>query len=396
MKVRAEDATALFGVLLCMLFGAAGMGDWVWAGAAVASIVFARRRPIVFAVLAAVVPAAYTTIYGSFTLIGQLMAVAAAFPCGASHMRHCRLIGLASCPLPVVAFGLHLAIVRSSDWTMPVAGLLAGSLMLASWQAGRLDRAKDMRLEAEEDRRIMVERDGDMRVRIAVLEERMRINREMHDILAHTLTGITVQAESGRTTTADSASRTVFADISQASREAVVDLRALLAGDAGDDRQPEPTLDQLDRLIDGYRRRGLAVDLHDERDGLPRLPAGLSHAVYRVIEECLTNALRYARPRCVDMTITITADGIHLHCENPCVSDSASGGDADGKPAGKRGRGLDGIIWRCGQYGGHARSALEDGLFQVDAVWPLPQREPSFPTPGAMPNTGDTGKKEGT
>jgi len=71
MKVHTEDTIALFGVLMCLLFGAAGMGDWVWASVAVASIVFMRRRFAVFAVLTAIAPFAYTTVYGSFTLIGQ-------------------------------------------------------------------------------------------------------------------------------------------------------------------------------------------------------------------------------------------------------------------------------------------------------------------------------------
>lgn len=164
---------------------------------------------------------------------------------------------------------------------MPVAGLFAGSPMLAAWQAGRLNRAKDMRLKAEEERRIMAEHDSDMRARLAVLEEHMRINHEMHDILAHTLTVITVQAESGRTTTADPTARTAFADISQASREAVADLRALLSDNTKEDHSPEPTLDQFDELIAGYRRHGLVIDLHQEYTQSPYLPTGLSHAVYR-------------------------------------------------------------------------------------------------------------------
>lgn len=327
----------------------------------------------VFAVLAAVVPAVYTTAYGSFTLIGQLMAVVSAFLCGASRVKHCRLVGLTSCLLPIVAFGLHLAIVRSPDWMMPVAGLFAGSLMLAAWQAGRLDRVRDMRLEAEEERRIMAERDSDMRARLAALEERMRINHEMHDILAHTLTGITVQAESGRTTTADSASRRVFADISQASREAVADLRALLSDNTREDHSPEPTLGQLDSLIAGYRKQGLVIDLHQEGMKPSYLPTGLSHAVYRVAEECLTNALRYAQPRCVDLSLTITGDDIRLHCENPYTllphPDSAE--------RQCHGHGLDGIRWRCEQYDGRATVSMTDGLYAIDAAWPLPhQREP--------------------
>lgn len=100
MKVHTEDTIALFGVLMCLLFGAAGMGDWVWASVAVASIVFMRRRFAVFAVLTAIAPFAYTTVYGSFTLIGQLMAVISAFLCGASRVKHCRLAGLASCCCP--------------------------------------------------------------------------------------------------------------------------------------------------------------------------------------------------------------------------------------------------------------------------------------------------------
>lgn len=368
MKVHTEDTIALFGVLMCLLFGAAGMGDWGWASVAVASIVFMRRRFAVFAVLTAIAPFAYTTVYGSFTLIGQLMAVISAFLCGASRVKHCRLAGLASCLLPVAAFGLHLVIIRSRDWTMPVAGLFAGSPMLAAWQAGRLNRAKDMRLKAEEERRIMAEHDSDMRARLAVLEEHMRINHEMHDILAHTLTVITVQAESGRTTTADPTARTAFADISQASREAVADLRALLSDNTKEDHSPEPTLDQFDELIAGYRRHGLVIDLHQEYTQSPYLPTGLSHAVYRVAEECLTNALRYAQPRCVNLSLTITGDDIRLHCENPYTSPPRT----DVTERQRHGHGLDGIRWRCEQYDGHASVSMTNGLCSVDAVWPLP------------------------
>lgn len=376
MKVHTEDAIALFGVLMCLLFGAAGMGDWVWASVAVASIVFMRRRFAVFAVLTAIAPFAYTTVYGSFTLIGQLMAVISAFLCGASRVKHCRLAGLASCLLPVAAFGLHLVIIRSRDWTMPVAGLFAGSPMLAAWQAGRLNRAKDMRLKAEEERRIMAEHDSDMRARLAVLEEHMRINHEMHDILAHTLTVITVQAESGRTTTADPTARTAFADISQASREAVADLRALLSDNTKEDHSPEPTLDQFDELIAGYRRHGLVIDLHQEYTQSPYLPTGLSHAVYRVAEECLTNALRYAQPRCVNLSLTITGDDIRLHCENPYTSPPRT----DVTERQRHGHGLDGIRWRCEQYDGHASVSMTNGLCSVDAVWPLPHQRESLAT----------------
>ena len=393
MKVHTEDTIALFGVLMCLLFGAAGMGDWVWASVAVASIVFMRRRFAVFAVLTAIAPFAYTTVYGSFTLIGQLMAVISAFLCGASRVKHCRLAGLASCLLPVAAFGLHLVIIRSRDWTMPVAGLFAGSPMLAAWQAGRLNRAKDMRLKAEEERRIMAEHDSDMRARLAVLEERMRINHEMHDILAHTLTGITVQAESGGTTTADSAARTVFADISQASREAVADLRALLSDNTRENRLPEPTLDQFGELIAGYRRQGLVIDPHQEDTEAPYLPTGLSHAVYRVAEECLTNALRYAQPCCVDLSLTITGDAIRLHCENPytplpCASESPNVTERR-----QRGHGLDGIRWRCEQYGGHARISMTDGLCSIDAIWPLSHQ--SEPVAAALNETIDGHRQEG-
>lgn len=374
MKVHMEDTIALFGVLMCLLFGAAGMGDWVWASVAVASIVFMRRRFAVFAVLTAIAPFAYTTVYGSFTLIGQLMAVVSAFLCGASRVKHCRLAGLASCLLPVAAFAVHLVIIRSRDWMMPVAGLFAGSPMLAAWQAGRLNRAKDMRLKAEEERRIMAEHDSDMRARLAVLEERMRINHEMHDILAHTLTVITVQAESGRTTTADPTARTVFADISQASREAVADLRALLSDNTKEDHSPEPTLDQFDELIAGYRRHGLVIDLHRADTQSPYLPTGLSHVVYRVAEECLTNALRYAQPRCVDLSLTITGDDIRLHCENPYTSLPR----ADVTERQRHGHGLDGIRWRCEQYDGHASVSMTNGLCSVDAVWPLPHQRESL------------------
>ncbi|KFI97412.1 two component system sensor histidine kinase [Bifidobacterium stellenboschense] len=383
----------MFGVLLCMLFGAAGMGDWAWASVAVASIVFVRRRFTVFAVSATVVPAAYTTIYGSFTLIGQLMAVVSVFLCGTGRVRRRRLVGLASCLLPIVAFGLHLVIVCSPDWTMPVAGLFAGSLMLSAWQAGRLNCAKDMRLEAEKERRIMAERDSDMRARLAVLEERMRISHEMHDILAHTLTGITVQAESGRTTTADSASRMAFADISQASREAVADLRALLSDITREDRLPEPTLDQFDALIAGYRRQGLVIDLHQEGMKLSCLPTGLSHAVYRVAEECLTNALRYAQPRCVDLSLTITGDAIRLHCENPYAPLSCASESPNVTERRRHTHGLDGIRWRCEQYDGHASISMTGGLCSIDAVWPLPhQREP---VAAALNETGDGHRQEG-
>lgn len=148
--------------------------------------------------------------------------------------------------------------------------------------------------------------------RNAVLDERMRIARELHDVVAHHVSAIGVQAAAARTTNDSAAATGAIQEIEKTSRQAVGDMRELLgvlrndsAADASD-RSPDPGLDQVDELADEYRRSGLAVSLnvieHRPSD-LSRIGAALELTVYRVIQESLANVRRHSTARQAQVSI---------------------------------------------------------------------------------------------
>ncbi|MFF9280009.1 sensor histidine kinase [Streptomyces griseosporeus] len=227
------------------------------------------------------------------------------------------------------------------------------SLLLAAVLGIALRTRRDY-TAALEDRARRLETERDQQARLATAAERARIAREMHDIIGHNLSVITGLADGGRYAAAKSPARAAQAldAIATASRQALTELRRLLDVLRDEDppppeptRTPQPTLTDLDHLIEGVRRAGLPV--HTVTHGTPPvLPPGRQLTVYRVVQEALTNALKHAGP---NATAAITLSYDAKGAVTVTVTDTGHGGTpAD---AGS-GRGLPGMRERTALYGG--------------------------------------------
>jgi signal transduction histidine kinase len=202
------------------------------------------------------------------------------------------------------------------------------------------------------------------------MEERARIARELHDIVAHHLSVIAVQSETARLTSpklsADARGR--FEAIAQTARDALTETRRLLGvlredvgGEA--DRAPQPGLDRLAELVDTARDTGTNVRLILEGKIVP-LPAGIDLAAYRIVQEALTNARRHASGADVDVEVSYRDGVVTLRIRD------YGPGPADGELL--PGHGLVGMRDRATVAGGtFSAEAADGGGFLVEATLPI-------------------------
>lgn len=204
--------------------------------------------------------------------------------------------------------------------------------------------------------------------------ERARLARELHDVVAHQLSAIAVQAGAARLAAAGDpqASAAAIAAIERQARGGLTELNQLVrelqpAGDTGPDTSPQPRLGDIPGLIRRARESGLRAELRV--DGEPRpLPAAVELAGYRVVQESLTNAIRYAAGAAATVRLAYRDDGVMVE-----VTDDGPGAAAGAAPIHGGGVGLAGLRERTRLLGGQleAGSAAERG-FAVRAFLPDP------------------------
>ena len=202
----------------------------------------------------------------------------------------------------------------------------------------------------------------------AVAEERQRIARELHDVIAHSVSVMTVQAGAVRRLLRpeQEKERQALETVEATGREALTEMRRLVGllreQGAMPEFSPQPGMGTIDSLLDGVRAAGLPVELAVE--GAPReLPAGVDLAAYRVVQEALTNALKYAGPAHAWVGVHWRARALELEISN----DGAGDGDGTGG-----GHGLAGMRERVSLYGGEVESGpREGGGYVVRARLPL-------------------------
>jgi len=250
--------------------------------------------------------------------------------------------------------------------------LFALIFALVGFVFGRAVHGRRIRsaLLAEEASRLKAEQE--QHAREAVAEERERIARELHDIVAHSVSLMVVQAIAGqRVANGDSPStRDALASIEATGRQAMGEMRRLLAllHEPGDGRAaPQPGLEQLPQLIAEVGRAGLRVTLteHGER---PALSPGVQLAIYRIIQEALTNALKHAGPTLVELKLAYSHAEVELR-----VRDHGGPG-IDAGAAWTGGKGLAGMRERASVYGGHLHAAPTAEGFEVEVRLPLGER----------------------
>jgi signal transduction histidine kinase len=225
------------------------------------------------------------------------------------------------------------------------------------WLAGFAVRERAEQAQAAEGRATQAERERDAATRIAVAEERARIARELHDIVAHAVSVMVLQAGAVRHKLPDALAedRDALTSVEQTGRTALAEMRRLLAAmhrDGDDvDLMPQPGLDGLGSLLEEISRAGLPVRLHVDGEPFP-LPAALDLSAYRIVQEGLTNALKHARASHADVTICYQSDSLRTEVRDDGIGAAASDG---------LGHGLAGIRERVKIYGGEMTAGTANG-----------------------------------
>ena len=261
------------------------------------------------------------------------------------------------------------------------------SLGLAgAWVLG--DRARVQRALAAQlqERAARLEREREGEARRAVTEERARIARELHDVVAHHVSMMVVQAEAGPVAAERDPARVAgaFEAIAATGRQALVEMRRLLGvlrGDGGPapSLAPQPGLDQVPSLVEQVGRAGLEVELVVEGTEAA-LPPGIDLSAYRIIQEALTNALRHGRAGRARVVVRYGERDLELQIHNGV--ESASGrrqGDSDRqvRRSGRSGQGLIGMRERVNLYRGELRVGPgPNGSFGVVARLPIGDPRP--------------------
>ena len=261
--------------------------------------------------------------------------------------------------------GLWISVV-GSDHADVASFLFSGGLIVATpWLVGRSGRARAQRLA-------LVELQALQRERVAVGEERARIARELHDVVAHSVGGMVAQAQGARRMLDrdPERARAALEAIELTGRNALDEMRRSLGvlrrTDADAPLSPQPRMDELGRLVEEARAAGLKVELTTEGEPAP-LPAGVDLSAYRIVQEALTNARKHAGPVRARVAVRYGADAIEVEVAN----DGAPGAAPNGVVIGD-GQGLVGMRERVALYGGelHAGQRPEGG-FVVRASLPL-------------------------
>jgi signal transduction histidine kinase len=236
------------------------------------------------------------------------------------------------------------------------------------WLSGYALRERAEQAEAAELRAAQAEREREAAARIAVAEERARIARELHDIVAHAVSVMVLQVGAVRHKLPDELAedRGALEGVEQAGRTALTEMRRLLAamrrkGD-GVELGPQPGLDALDSLAEDVSRAGLPVRLRVEGDPVP-LPRALDLSAYRIVQEGLTNALKHAGAGHADVTVRYRPDEVEVEV----LDDGSGAADSDGL-----GHGLVGVGERVKIYGGEMTAGTgPTGGFLLSARLPL-------------------------
>ncbi|PWH05315.1 two-component sensor histidine kinase [Brachybacterium endophyticum] len=275
------------------------------------------------------------------------------------------------------AVATTFAMLSSEPWyfvtvSSVVFFVFGTALVLAVWATGRYQRVRVDQLRMAREAAAQAVREREQRTRLAVADERARIAREMHDVVAHSLSVIIAQADGGRFIASQdpSAAADVLGTVGQTGRRALADMRSLLGvlrNDESQDLGPQPGLESLGELVEQVRAAGLPVDLVREGDvdGLPG-PMGLT--LYRVVQEALTNVMKHAGPD-VSARVLLRRDPHQLALD---VTDDGQGVDpaSDGL-----GHGLTGMRERVNLFRGTLHTGpLPDRGFRVSVRIPLDGR----------------------
>lgn len=246
--------------------------------------------------------------------------------------------------------------LRSHDVTDVV---FVSTLMLPPFAFGRITRKLAVQSE-------LLVQAKEQEQQQALRDERDRIAREMHDVIAHSVSAMVVQTAAAQDLVRSDPDRAeqLLADVASTGRRALSETGRLLhvLRDDNDELglRPAPGLAQLPELVAQFRERGLQVEV-DLPDPLPAVPAGVDVSAYRIAHELLTNALRYAADRTAALRVQESAGTLSIQASNT----------ANGRSGLGSGLGLLGVAERVSVLGGTLRHGTSDGRFELQATVPL-------------------------
>ena len=246
--------------------------------------------------------------------------------------------------------------------------LFIGVLFTIVWLTGNALGAKLSQYRQAEERAERLEREREERARAAVAEERARIARELHDVVGHSVSVMTVQASGVRRLLRpeQEREREALLIVEQTGREALAEMRRLVGvlrrPEEAPALAPQPSLQYLDKLVDQVRESGLDVDLKVEGEAA-KLPASVDLAAYRLVQEGLTNTLKHAQAHRAEVLVRYGNGEVEL-----VVADDGNGkGGGDGG-----GHGLVGLRERITVVGGELNAGpLAGGGYEVRARLPM-------------------------
>jgi signal transduction histidine kinase len=245
-------------------------------------------------------------------------------------------------------------------------------MFLGGWLTGFAVRQRAAQAEEAEERAARAERERATAARIAVAEERGRIARELHDIVAHAMSVMVLQVGAVRHRLPQSLTedKEALTEVEKAGRSALAEMRRLLgAMHDGQDVElaPQPGLDSLDALVERIDRAGLPVRLQVDGDIVP-LPRAVDLSAYRIVQEGLTNSLKHAEASAADVVVRYGVQDLELEVRDNGVGSASSDG---------LGHGLVGIHERVKIYGGEMSAGPgQDGGFVLKVTLPFEAHRP--------------------
>jgi signal transduction histidine kinase len=276
---------------------------------------------------------------------------------------------------PVVALVIALGLVALS--VVAQKGIVIGDIAFAwlllggAWLAGRAVSSRTVRAELSEQRAARAEEQSQWQAAAAVAEERLRIAREMHDLVSHSVSVMTLHAGGVRRLLRPDQveERAALETVERTGRESLAEMHRMLdvlRGPDGGETSPAPGLPRLPELLEPPRAAGLQATLTVTGEVRP-LPPGLELATYRIVQEAITNVLRHAAARWVDCAVDYRDAAVEIS-----VVDDGRGET----PPGPVGHGLVGMRERAAAYGGSVEAGPRpDGGWGVRAVLPVPTVE---------------------
>jgi signal transduction histidine kinase len=340
-------------------------------------LVWRRRHPLTVSLVTGMATAAYGLApYPDLAMPVPIGGVVGMYSVAAWGGRRAALVAGA---IAAVGVAVVMSLPRTDADVVDAAFAALG--FAGAWVLG--DRARVQRALAGElqERAVRLERDRAEEARRAVAAERARIARELHDVVAHHVSMMVVQAEAGPVVSERDPARAAgaFEAIAATGRQALVELRRLLGVLRGDQDgapslAPQPGLADVPALVEQVGRAGLRVELVVEGEPTP-LPAGVDLSAYRIVQEALTNAVKHSGSGRARVLVSYGSDELRLQVvDDGKGSESALGRrpDDSDRQIRRSGRGLVGMRERVALFEGELRAGPgPDGGFTVDARLPI-------------------------